>query len=870
MNASVLEDASSVVCQSPQALKGIPVWNISDFNCPPTPLSPSLENDFYKVGLPVMLLCLVLFSFLLLLLLLWKVKQDKKQVQPGKEATVENSHDKLTGHVSRMTERLRSRELSDEKVQTTVKIDKTQQNRMQKTRAKSASPIMLRTEFQHSSSQHHRPTDGNQEQPKTSCIVINEQACMKNEDFNNVMELWYFNSLQDCNKAAMHSHNANTSPTELSIETPQKDSSELLKQSLQDHGISEVCWNGEIKGSGDTENAEPLLYLSVASTTEESPSVPCTEQKGAVSRNVNMRLCSLRRVLTWPYEKCKRAQSQNTLNYEDFFKAHFCMPTGDPGFPAAVRKTEFKDEQNQYNLHLHTVKEQKAIHDYSNGKPDLKREAKPENKLVSPLKKGAKQIATVENACISVPGNGFRGSETVKKNKNNKDIPSQAGFCNDDLDSPTSSDKSGHTSSPCDDTLLKNNEYTFIDLLHEVVENLLPGLPNSTEKILLRHGNLSKIPPLSFQNFPRLHLLSITGFQFSSLANLTFVAKDVSSLRSLDLSSNCLLSCGIEPLAFSGLGILEELSLTNNALDTLKSFWFLEMTLLTKLLLSDNKITYLPPRTFESLAKLNELIVSSNFIQYLSMDTFYGLPSLTKLDLSSNEILFINDDVFQPLQALTHLWLFKNKLTALASMPDSLTSLSLNENPWTCTCHLVSSMQLLKEKVQTPSGLVCNSPPSLKGRHMLSVGPEVCAFPTRTGNLPQESTSKFNTLYGFTGGLFFSFIMCLIVYFITKHWKYSRVTNQAEDGHVLQEDSVEEFPRSMTNAPSVSPLPHRCVRKANRTRAFQKESEADTIEKALCDHLSNASESSREHSETSSPVKMPGVALLPVPQAKRS
>ncbi|KAG6938259.1 immunoglobulin superfamily member 10 [Chelydra serpentina] len=287
------------------------------------------------------------------------------------------------------------------------------------------------------------------------------------------------------------------------------------------------------------------------------------------------------------------------------------------------------------------------------------------------------------------------------------------------------------------------------------------------------------------------------------------------------------------------------------------------MTRLTKLLLSDNKITYLPPRTFESLAKLNELIVSSNFIQYLSMDTFYGLASLTKLDLSSNEILFINDDVFQPLQALTHLWLFKNKLTALASMPDSLTSLSLNENPWTCTCHLVSSMQLLKEKVQTPSGLVCNSPPSLKGRHMLSVRPEVCAFPTRTGNLPQESTSKFNTLYGFTGGLFFSFIMCLIVYFITKHWKYSRVTNQAEDGHVLQKDSVEEFPRSVTNAPSVSPLPHRCVTKANRTRAFQKESEADTIEKALCDHLNNASESSREHSETSSPVKMPGVALLP-------
>ncbi|XP_067397903.1 uncharacterized protein [Emydura macquarii macquarii] len=287
------------------------------------------------------------------------------------------------------------------------------------------------------------------------------------------------------------------------------------------------------------------------------------------------------------------------------------------------------------------------------------------------------------------------------------------------------------------------------------------------------------------------------------------------------------------------------------------------MTLLTKLLLSDNRITYIPPRTFERLANLNELVVSSNFIRYLSMDTFYGLASLTKLDLSGNEILFINNDVFQPLQALKHLWLFKNKLTELASIPDSLTSVSLNENPWTCNCHLVSSMQLLKEKVQTPSGLVCNSPPSLRGHHVLRVGPEVCAFPTPTGNLPQESASKLNSLYGFTGGLFFSFITCLIVYFITKHWKYSRVTNHAEDGCVLQKDSVEEFPRSVSNAPSASPLPHHYAIKVNRTKGFQEESEADTTEKTLCGHLSNMSKSSREHSDRSPTVRMPGAALRP-------
>ncbi|XP_006120842.2 uncharacterized protein LOC102443492 isoform X1 [Pelodiscus sinensis] len=393
------------------------------------------------------------------------------------------------------------------------------------------------------------------------------------------------------------------------------------------------------------------------------------------------------------------------------------------------------------------------------------------------------------------------------------------------------------------------------------LQEVLPGLPNSTEKILLRHGNLSKIPPLSFQNFPRLHLLSVTGFPFSSLANMTFVAKDSSSLRSLDLSSNSLVSCGIQPSAFAGLGILEELILTDNALDTVKSSWFLEMPLLAKLLLSGNKITYLPPRTLESLAKLNELVMSSNFIRYLSRDTFYGLASLTKLDLSSNEILFINNEVFQPLHALTHLQLFNNKLTALASIPDSLAALFLNENPWFCDCHLVSSMQLLKEKVQTPGGFVCNNPPSLRGCQVLSVGPEVCAF------LPQETTSKFDLLYGFTGGLFFSFIVCLIACFVTKHWKYSRVTNQAEDGHSSQKDSVEEFPRSVTSVPSVSPLPHSGVIKTSRTRGFQKESKADTKEDTPGDVFNNTPQASREYAaETGTPVKLPGMVLLPAPR----
>ncbi|KAJ6654637.1 hypothetical protein lerEdw1_006790 [Lerista edwardsae] len=184
------------------------------------------------------------------------------------------------------------------------------------------------------------------------------------------------------------------------------------------------------------------------------------------------------------------------------------------------------------------------------------------------------------------------------------------------------------------------------------LSDVLVGLSRYTESILLRHGNLSKIPEQSFTKFNNLRFLSITGFLVSALKNLTFSSIRINSLRRLDLSHNHLLSCTIDPMAFSGLSFLDELILTNNSLDILRRSWFAEMPALSKLFLGFNRILYLAPRTFESLAKLKELDVSSNLIQYLPMDAFYGLPLLTRLDLSSNRLLFINREVFQSLLAL--------------------------------------------------------------------------------------------------------------------------------------------------------------------------------------------------------------------------
>ncbi|XP_053138273.1 uncharacterized protein LOC128338974 [Hemicordylus capensis] len=297
---------------------------------------------------------------------------------------------------------------------------------------------------------------------------------------------------------------------------------------------------------------------------------------------------------------------------------------------------------------------------------------------------------------------------------------------------------------------------------------VLATLPSYTEKIVLQHGNLSEIPPLSFRKFHNLHFLSLNGFLITSLSDLAFSTFPLNSLRSLDLSNNQLLSCMIHPMAFSGLLFLSKLTLTNNSLDILRRSWFSEMPVLTKLFLSANKILYLPPRMFENLTKLNELVVSSNLIQYLPMDTFYGLPSLTKLDLSSNKILFVNREVFQPLRALKYLLLFQNRLTILPSLPGSVAFLFLHGNPWECSCQMAMSMETLSAKIQTPDGVVCDRPPSLAGRQVTSARPDGCSPPSSSSpsssmaNAPPPKVMYFTLLYGVIGGVFIGLIVCLI------------------------------------------------------------------------------------------------------------
>uniref|UniRef100_H3B8J4 Uncharacterized protein n=1 Tax=Latimeria chalumnae TaxID=7897 RepID=H3B8J4_LATCH len=253
------------------------------------------------------------------------------------------------------------------------------------------------------------------------------------------------------------------------------------------------------------------------------------------------------------------------------------------------------------------------------------------------------------------------------------------------------------------------------------LQEVLQGIPVMTKKILLRKGNFTIIPERTFRAFSKLQVLSISDFPLYSLANQSFATDEVSSLEMLDLSNNQLTSCWVEASSLSGLQNLKELTLTNNALTSLKKCWFSDLVKLEKLIISINKITYLPPRLFDNLAQLTQLQVASNQIRYISTDTFYGLYLLRELDLSENTIIFINKDAFNPLHKLEKLYLFKNKLAMLPDISQSTKVLQLNDNLWMCTCDLVHSIRKLKDQIENPDALFCDSPEELQERQILDI-----------------------------------------------------------------------------------------------------------------------------------------------------
>ncbi|XP_030636425.1 SLIT and NTRK-like protein 6 [Chanos chanos] len=194
----------------------------------------------------------------------------------------------------------------------------------------------------------------------------------------------------------------------------------------------------------------------------------------------------------------------------------------------------------------------------------------------------------------------------------------------------------------------------------------------------------------------------------------------------------------------SDLGILEQsptkLVLTGNMIQRLLKYDFVTYDSLELLNLANNQISYIDNETFLSLSNLKKLYLNGNRIEQVSSSMFVGLHNLEYLYLEYNMIKDIVPGTFNPLPNLRLLFLNNNQLSTLPAqifrnvpliklnlrknlfshLPvsnvldqlDSLQQIYLEDNPWDCSCDLVSLKQWV-EKLQKDTvvgTILCHTP----------------------------------------------------------------------------------------------------------------------------------------------------------------
>lgn len=164
---------------------------------------------------------------------------------------------------------------------------------------------------------------------------------------------------------------------------------------------------------------------------------------------------------------------------------------------------------------------------------------------------------------------------------------------------------------------------------------------------------------------------------------------------------------------------LELLNLANNQIDYIDSETFLSLSALKKLYLNENRITKITATMFVGLHNLEYLYLEYNAIKELEAGTFNPLTNLKLLFLNNNLLTTLPAQIFRNVP-LVKLNLRKNlfmhlPVSNILDQLDFLEQIHLEDNPWDCTCDLVSLRQWV-EKLKNDSvvgPILCNSPRTL-------------------------------------------------------------------------------------------------------------------------------------------------------------
>ncbi|CAL8406860.1 unnamed protein product [Arctogadus glacialis] len=208
---------------------------------------------------------------------------------------------------------------------------------------------------------------------------------------------------------------------------------------------------------------------------------------------------------------------------------------------------------------------------------------------------------------------------------------------------------------------------------------------------------------------------------------------------------------------------LELLNLANNRIDSIDNETFLSLSGLKKLYLNGNRVEKLFSTMFVGLHNLEFLYLEYNLIKELAPGTFNPLPNLRLLSLNNNLLSALPPQIFRNVP-LTKLNLRKNLLMHLpvSNVLDQLESLEqiyLEDNPWDCSCDLLSLKQWVEKlrKDTVVGSILCHTPKKMSHaelrelRHEL-LCPGLEAFNASPPGGPESATASLWPAAGHNGG----------------------------------------------------------------------------------------------------------------------
>lgn len=146
-----------------------------------------------------------------------------------------------------------------------------------------------------------------------------------------------------------------------------------------------------------------------------------------------------------------------------------------------------------------------------------------------------------------------------------------------------------------------------------------------------------------------------------------------------------------------------EVSLDGNTLGSLQAEIFLGRHRLSTVRLNHSSITHIGKGSLQGLQGCTHLYLHHNMLELLLGEEFQDTPNLEVLTLHNNLLTTIGETTFSQLTHLRSLTLQHNRLTSL-SVPVGLVMVSVQHNPWLCSCSLAITLERLQGGILSGGG----------------------------------------------------------------------------------------------------------------------------------------------------------------------